>query len=344
VEDVQVIHIQVRLQPFERTLLQLTLDYFLDAKQHPPSEASPEASDRISDIDADAAGAVLFFHWSWADNVLRQVLTELDPDWVNEAHLGEFASAIEVFRKQLRTRVRGRNDLYDRQYYRAEQLLLDNPHLRERGGVEVDNVTVVPHPEDASLWRMMGANVLKNVDRMETWPGVRKETSNLLRLYRCGSSSEQPFLPAVRSHVAKMFEETPDFPPANLFAGMGDDTEETASAESEDDRGGIESLSGDIDSVPLTESYRERIRDWAEITAGNIIVAEDLWDVWSWCRMVLVSVQNRQHARDVGKLLTSEAFARYWRVENDIAPGARTIVSAQPYSEFLSQRLVSFYL
>lgn len=152
VNDNETLRIQVRLQSFERILLQDTIDY-LSAPEHQNPDELLSASDAISDLDADVAGTILFFRWPWADNVLRQALTELDPSWVAETHDGNLQSAIEVFKKQLRTKVRKRSDLYDRRFYRTEQLIIDNPQLAEADGVDIDKLTVVPHPGDLKLWR-----------------------------------------------------------------------------------------------------------------------------------------------------------------------------------------------
>ncbi|KAF2467397.1 uncharacterized protein BDR25DRAFT_358513 [Lindgomyces ingoldianus] len=63
------------------------------------SKSRPQST--ISDILSEHAAVVLFFCWSWADNVLRLALTELDPEWVTECHDRDFNAALDVFQSTL---------------------------------------------------------------------------------------------------------------------------------------------------------------------------------------------------------------------------------------------------
>lgn len=339
-DDQKTLRIHVRFEPFERVLLQRTLDYPLVAGQQDDCD-SPAARDSISDIDADVAGTILFFRWSWADNVLRQALTELDRAWVAEAHDGSLPSAIEVYRKQLRTRMWRRNDLYDRRFYRTERLLLDNPHLVEAAEIDAGELTITPHHEDLALWRKLGAYVLEHADRVRTFSGFAEETIRLLGLYRCGSPSQKSFLSAVRERVVEAFEETLEFPPQDLYEGIRDEMDKARSTDSDYEVENVDD-EGDTAGLPsLTESGREVVQNWAKVTAKNILDAEHLWDVWSWCRAAQVSTWNRQFALAGDSFIASEDFTRYWKVDTS-SLGNRRIVSTQPFTMVESLRLVSF--
>ncbi|KAF2476013.1 kinase-like protein [Lindgomyces ingoldianus] len=320
--------LRVRLQPFERTLLLNTLSQL-------QSESRPQST--ISDILAEHAAVVLFFRWSWADNVLRLALTELDPEWVTECHDGDFNAALDVFRSTLRTRVRGRNELYDRRYYRTEQLMRDNLELSERNGVKVDKVTVMPHEEDLGIWKELGRFVLCDVEGVRGLPGFRREALELLRLVE-----DQK---ALRECVERMIEETPEFPPRGLFEGMGDDLDDSENTDREGE--GDDEVPVDAEAEKAKEEQdKERTKDLAKITTTKIMEAEELWDVWSLCRMLVVSKQNALHKAEIDRLITSEEFAKWWKTGNQDDESVREIIAKQPLSEVLSQRpseITSFF-
>lgn len=193
-----------------------------------------------------------------------------------------------------------------------------------------------------------GAYVLKNVDRLTLWPGFGVETTGLLNLYRTASRrGGDSFLSAVRSRVLQKFEETPDFPPRDLFEDNADEMDEM-DWESPDPVGRPGNTEASDEAVvgftPLleTDADRERTQEWARITSQNILDAEDLWETWSWCRMALVSVQNGQNTPEIDRFITSEGFREYWKIveEPEKGPGRRTVLSTQPFSELLSKRPV----
>src|SRR5436853_88345 len=78
------------------------------------------------------------------------------------------------------------------------------------------------------------------------------------------------------------------------------------------------------------------------ITAQKIMEAEDLWDVWSFCRMLMVSVRNSQYRGEVEQFLASPEFARCWKISDHENGGGRVIVPKESLSEVLSQRPVRF--
>lgn len=330
-EDQYTVHLEVRLQPFERTLLEQTLAQLETDHTLPSSELRSKTP--ISDLDASSIAIVLFFRWSWADNVLRQALTELDPEWVDECHDGNFKSALEVFRSQLRTRVRSRNDLYDRRYYRVEQLMRDNENLGDRTSVVLEKVTVVPWNEDWGLWKSLGRFVLANVRDFGTWPGFRTELRECMRMVE-----GEDFGRAMRAYVARLVEATLDFPPRGLFKGISDELGEPSDAEDE-----IPSVV-EVTTERSPEQDLERTKDYAKIAVKNIIAAEDLWDVWSFCRMLIASAHNLQYQGELEQFLGTPEFVRCWQilVSEDDDDEVRDILPVDPVSEALSQRPVCY--
>jgi hypothetical protein len=330
-QDQHTVRLEVRLQPFERTLLVQTLAQL--GTNHTFHSSEIRARKPISNTDASSAAIVLFFRWSWADNVLRQALTELDPEWVEECYDGNFKFALEVFRSQLRTRVRSRNDFYDRRYYRVEQLMRDNGHLGDRAGIVLEEVTVVPSNEDWELWKSLGRFVLANVGDVQMWPGFRRELRECMRMVE-----GDDFGGAMRAHVARLAEATPDFPPAGLFKGISDEFDKPYDAEDESPSG------GEVTTERSPEQDLERTKDYAKITVKNIIAAEDLWDIWSFCRMLMVSVHNLQHRGGLEQFLGTPEFMRYWQrtVSEDDDADIWDILPMDPVSELLSQRPVGF--
>ncbi|KAF2258979.1 kinase-like protein [Lojkania enalia] len=311
--------LRVRLQPFERTLLSNT---FAQLR----AESKPIGT--TSDSLAERAAAIIFFRWSWADNVLRLALTELDPEWVTECHGGDFHAALDVFRSTLRTRIRGRNDLYDRRYYRTEQLMRDNPRLGERNGIRVEEITVVPHEEDIGIWKELGRLVISDIERLKGLPGFKTEVLELLKL---GDHN------VVRDCVERMIEETPEFPPTGLFEGIGDGIDDSGNVGGKDE--GNDEIAVDAEAEDAKERRdKERTEDWAKITATKIMEAEDLWDVWSFCRMLVVSKKNEPHSLEIDQLIASEEVTEYWKLEVPDDKCGREIIAKQPLSDMLSHR------
>lgn len=289
----------------------------------------------MSDLLAEHAAAILFFRWSYADNVLRFALTELDPEWVTECHGGDFNAALDVFQSMSRTRVRGRNDLYDRRYYRTEQLMRDNPEPGERDGVKIEEITVLPHEEDLEIWKDLGRFVLSDVEMVRGLPGFRREVLELLRL-----AEDQKVL---RECVERMIEETPEFPPAGFFKATGGGLDDSENTDGEGE--GDDEVAVDVEAEKAkAEQDKERTKDWAKITATKIMEAEDLWDVWSLCRMLTVSKQNELHKAEIDEFITSEEFAKWWKTENSDDESVRAIVAKQQLSDTSSKRPVSLQL
>ncbi|KAF2682307.1 kinase-like protein [Lentithecium fluviatile CBS 122367] len=316
--------LRIRLQPFERTLLSKTLTHL---KLHSPSAAQ----NPLCDISASHAATILFYHWSWADNVLRLALTELDPEWVAECHGGNFDAALDIFQSTLQTRIRGRNDLYDRRYYRTEQLMRDNIRLGEWNGVDIELVTVVPCEEDWELWTELGRAVISVVERVRGLPGFGGKVLELLELV----GDEKGLL----EYVERLIDETPEFPPKGLFEGMEDELDDNEDIYDEDgeDEGEDEPVVDAEGAKAKEEQDKERTKDWAQITATKIIEAEDLWDVWSLCRMLMVSMHNVGYKAAIDKFITTPEFVEWWTLENR-DDEFRTIVAKQPLSEAFSQR------
>ena len=76
--------------------------------------------------------------------------------------------------------------------------------------------------------------------------------------------------------------------------------------------------------------------------AQKIMEAEDLWDVWSFCRMLIVSVRNSQYRGEFEQFLASPEFAHCWKISDHEDGDGRVIVPKESLSEVLSQRPVCF--
>jgi hypothetical protein len=143
---------------------------------------------------------------------------------------------------------------------------------------------------------------------------------------------------AMRTYVARLVEETLDFPPRGLFKGISDGVDEPSDAEDEIPSG------GDVANERSHEQDLERTKDYANIAVKNIIAAEDLWDIWSFCRMLIVSAHNLQHQRELEQFLDTPEFVRCWQIlaSKDADDDVRDILPIDPVSVVLSQRPVCY--
>jgi hypothetical protein len=128
-------------------------------------------------------------------------LTEFDPAWVKDAHVGGKEEALGMFKTQPRTRFRDGN--YDGRYLRTEQLSADNPEFISNIHRREYHDFASPR-DDLDLRRTLAAHIWDKLDEMCNWPGFRA-VSEVLRSSK--DLYDADFAQEVKSAVAKTIAE-----------------------------------------------------------------------------------------------------------------------------------------
>lgn len=298
----------VSFLPFERKLLaDLTAD------------ALPE---KLRD-DAKSPGPIdlvwyrLFYRWSWASAVLRQILAELDPNALEMEHEGDQKRAWEMCLKILRTK--NTRIISDRRYYRTEQFIRDNrAFLLHIGRLDRTEIAVQPPEEDLYLWRMLGYLFVENSHVMKYWPGFQSLSQGF---------SRSSFATKVAGECLHVTYEDLDGQPVEHFKEVvfkervGNNTRQESyylphfaisqSWTFLDEK--------DVASEASTsENTAAGGTSGSEVAINVIIDANDVWDVWSFVRLF------RLHLRSVSPVTTafsweeftaSTAFSEHWEAK-----------------------------
>lgn len=135
-----VYQVTVRFQPYEAKLLQPLIN----------EHASQGAIESIGLQKIDVMVILLLYRWSWAFDVLRQLLSDLDPLEVDKFHHGSKLEAFGMAKNLLRKKA---NDQYDdRRFERTRQLVSDNKDFPEfLHSLDIAKMDLFPHPQDMPL-------------------------------------------------------------------------------------------------------------------------------------------------------------------------------------------------
>ncbi|RSL92279.1 hypothetical protein CDV31_015235 [Fusarium ambrosium] len=167
----------LRFVPFERHLLTSILELV---------PADVRAATITSSVPLDVLATHIFFKWSWASAVLRQIHVEFESDVLENMHGGKQTAAFDMVKEMLRSR--HTRVASDRRYYRTEQLVQDNQDfISQLGEIDADHISVAPHADDLVLWRMVALLLARNLDLMREWKGFRA----IVGLYSRSKSLQQ---------------------------------------------------------------------------------------------------------------------------------------------------------
>jgi hypothetical protein len=352
--DQQHVHVlTLRLRPSERTLLDEMKKRYLPAKEH--SQISDSASsyhvrgaaaageDELGHAEASSSGSFdriacfLFFHWSWTSAVLRQVLTEFEPGNLSADHAeGGQAEAWEMVKTLVRTRYDEMG--FDRRNVRTDELLSDPENAAFVAAVMapddvqlVDHtrITVQPHPEDVSYWRLMALLFREYSDSMSTWPGFRAAWDMLQK----GSAPESE--DSAAQEQAGDADESDGLPPEpdldkegiTLRAAQGPQTDNgQAMVEGTDWASEDSDTSMDVEenvlegtSEPETKDHvtkerrREHMLEYSRQDVQDMLNASDVLDIWVMARQMRTCEINRGKSIAFQELYTFDAFAAEWK-------------------------------
>jgi hypothetical protein len=289
----------LRFLPFERKLL---LELFQNAL---PAETRKDAE---SPGPIDNVWCRIFYRWSWASAVLRQILAELDPQQLEVEHEGDQGRAWETCLKGLRTintRV-----LSDRRYYRTQQLVRDNEAFTAKiGTLNQIQIAVQPAEADQPLWRMLAFVFVENIEAMRDWNGF----GCLSKSFETSGFAMKPKdarLPVIEDDVVPT-ERIKELVISDIVNGQEVkvaipmlSSALTRRWTPQDKGKDQEHISSPANIDPTTEA------------ATNVLVdVNDVWDVWSFGRLYSLQCKGVEKDRSDfhwNELLESKCFSDHW--------------------------------
>ena len=152
----------VRFQPFETELLKTVEEYL-----------SPETLNKaLGSKELDKLATHLLYRWSWGADVLRQLLTDLNPIEVDHKYNGSQLQAFKMVTTYLAKKLHDQCD--ETRFRRTQQLVIDNAaFISKLGHIEMAKIDIVPHADDKRLWRSLALLFLTYFDQISQWKGFR---------------------------------------------------------------------------------------------------------------------------------------------------------------------------
>ncbi|RSL68853.1 hypothetical protein CEP53_002392 [Fusarium sp. AF-6] len=283
----------LRLVPFERHLLTSILELV------PPDV---RAAAMTPSVQLDVLATHIFFKWSWASAVLRQIHVEFESDVLQNMHGRKQTVAFDMVKEMLRSR--HTRVASDRRYYRTEQLVQDNQDfISQLGEIDVNHINVAPHAEDLVLWRMVALLLVRNLDLMREWKGFR----TIVGLYSRSKSLQQglgsQYELATESEdllnplLATTFAET-------LYQELG-----VHQAVFDSDPSVFPEVDGDPQLGELVRSAK------STLAVDLMTETVDVWDVWIFERLFhlhLCGTQNPSSSFPTEDFLGFESVSTHW--------------------------------
>ncbi|KAK3943308.1 hypothetical protein QBC46DRAFT_307304 [Diplogelasinospora grovesii] len=264
----------------------------------------------------------LFLKWSWADAVLRHLISELHqvtyPEWYDSDEEynynddgGDDVDIVKSFSKKLSDR---KDEIHlpgDRRSHRVHELLTDelNAHFftKKRTRKEVwglffvlereNNIAVAPHPADLRTWRLLAYQVQKQHLLLRKWPGVHKAAFEAGQMEKEERRGEYPFY---GDWYRELCRNEQVFPSASSSSIIGSPSYRHGSDSSSD------------------ESPSEK-EDHLLEDIQRLYAVSDVWDVWILCRMLLCASvvdgfdQNPGTERLFWRFEKTENFKKHWK-------------------------------
>ncbi|RSL66752.1 hypothetical protein CEP54_003552 [Fusarium duplospermum] len=264
----------LRLVPFERHLLTSILELV------PPDV---RAAAMTSSVPLDLLATHIFFKWSWASAVLRQIHVEFEPDVLQNMHGGKQTVAFDMVKEMLRSR--HTRVASDRRYYRMEQLVQDNQDfISHLGEIDADLINVAPHEEDLVLWRMVALLLVHNLDLMREWTGFR----TIAGLYSRSKSLQQGL--GSQYELATESDDLLNPLLATTFAAALYQELGVHQAVFQSDPTAFPEVDGDPGLGELVRSAKSKLA--IDLMTETI----DVWDIWIFERLFRLHLSGTQHS------------------------------------------------
>ncbi|RYP58405.1 hypothetical protein DL769_008969 [Monosporascus sp. CRB-8-3] len=278
----------LRFESFEKALLEQALQG-VDTTEY---ESRAQALNEVA--------CLVFFRWSWASDVLRQILVELEPRYLEDplVHKGSRQEAFQSFQCFLTQRYNDVN-FADVRKTRVGSLVKDNAEFiscLEQPSCTPNTITVAPHQEDLSVWRRIACLFLERQDTIAQSPGF----SGILKLAeKPGYGTEEPNSLNYWDLHGVEFDDPPDY---------------------EDD---LNQHRKPVDAIRYY--FRGHIR--------RLFDAADTWDVWTFCRLVRLEKKNARFSEEFARFESSRSFLAHWQLIK-YSDDAQTRVTYLPRRSF----------
>lgn len=306
----------LRLMPFEKVLIEHIHDH----------HGSSSETSRVSESAISLLAKVIFFHWSWSAAVLRGILTELDPDYIQTQHLGSQAQSFSLFDGILRSQIV--NITFGRRDMRVDSFLQDNVDFvskattNSEGDIDWERITIQPHEDDAWYWKVLAYLFYEHFSNVQNWSGFRAVTALLTGSnVSDGSGDDDSHLEMVPNFndEQKMIE--------NIVAAWKDHVTQVHEAEQGDESEQLENhttlsmesvgymeISATTEECAKAENEALHIMEQtAEIMVDDMEDAYDLFDIWIVHRKASLLRPNMALSALFDDFYHSRPFTKFWK-------------------------------
>lgn len=285
----------LRFLPFEKHLLEQVI-------ASSPLSQIPEVvrnSERITRL-----ARVIFFRWSWAFDVLRQLLTDLHPDNVAEPHVQTVEKAVQDALSFLRAKkIDSRRNLRAK---RTKLLLQDNPQLTgaPTPSITYESLNIKPHADDLHIWKLLAVAYEINLYGSKLWIGFRAIMDDLTA---CAA-----------------------------WTDAGDTSDEAMQEQAYHLAAGHDRSEGNDDSHSgLGQPGASQLKDDSDEMVTNhvdkLIDSEDTLDVWRLYRTFRLAQSRPQNGEALQILTGSKEFSSNW--ESSTNTELNGFFSRRPFHE-----------
>jgi len=280
----------------------------------------------------------LFYAWSWASAVQRQILADFEEHELQSEHGGNKSHALEMFLTLLLTRY---DELgLDRRSKRTEQLISDNSHLfAAPDNIDLALVTVEPHPDDLDTWRHLALLFREYYEDMSSWPCFKAIADSLSGIFRQYSDiddeekeeeseiefplvqdlDEENLVNAMKAE-SSLFDATPssDIEAMDVDSSTPEDSdviEPSHSLNAKDSTNGsrrprrLLEYGGHLNS----KERERRITEYVNKQVDQILDACNVWDVWVLYRMMALMMRKRRSSYPFNEFFDSAAVTKHWK-------------------------------
>ena len=241
----------------------------------------------------DDIACKLFYKWSWADGVLRQILGELRR--VPDDELPDGDRLVANIAKDWCTRC---DEVLpgDRRQRRVDELVNDEVNREFFATLRTDPmamledlslISVAPHPDDLRTWRLLAYIVTERVQTMCRWPGVHSaaETANKQQ------ETDEQFPGDYYPFYEEWWDEAlPSIGPSKTQTSEDHSSEarHQESKEKDEKETGPSATKSTSSPIPTQDTPSSRSREThMRQKVRAMLDASDVWDVWILGRMLL---------------------------------------------------------
>lgn len=274
-------------------------------RQHAEEIASRPPDDEESEF-LNTVAAYLFYYWSWANSVMRNVLALHKAS--KEVGL-DGAKLLSLLASNLAARS---DDTFvaDSRRSRVNELLNDEANAKffatiranpEDTLADVKQIAIAPHPADLRTWRLLAYQVQKMQHHLvlRSWPGVHWAAwkAAYLKGEDVDCEAYYPFYDVWHPLVAPEDSEwdEDESRPSSGMPSSGCAEEELVDTTASD--------SASEKSAPDPCSMFEDVE--------NLLAASDVWDVWRLCKVVLCGTAYQGVDQEPGTEYLFRKLERY---------------------------------